>query len=85
MPSVYFADLPPATAGAIDDEFDGNSGGVPNDWIEVDHNGKLAVTEDEQDLRFIQGGQQRVHAGIVLGDGRDLRPDRVRGKLAARA
>jgi hypothetical protein len=57
--TVWSPDAPPAVAGALDDEFDGASGGVPPGWTEVDHGGVQTVSEDEAGLKL----EQATHAG----------------------
>lgn len=54
MVSWWHPYAPPATAGALDDEFDGESGGVPNGWTEYDHSTTTTVDEDEAGLELIQ-------------------------------
>lgn len=55
MPStLWLPDAPPATAGALDDEFADASGGVPNGWTEVDHGSHMTVSEDAQGLIMTQ-------------------------------
>lgn len=59
MTSVWWPDAPPAVAGSRDDEFDGESGGVPNLWTEVDHGAHQTVSEDALGLVL----SQATHVG----------------------
>jgi hypothetical protein len=57
--TIWMPDAPPATPGALDDEFADNSGGVPNGWTEVDFSNHTSVVEDEAGLTLLQV----THAG----------------------
>lgn len=57
--TVWYPDAPPVSAGADDDEFADESGGVPTGWIEADHGSHMTVTEDAAGLRLLQA----THAG----------------------
>lgn len=50
MVSIWVPDAAPASAGSLDDEFDGVSGGVPPGWTEVDFGNRATVSEDEAGL-----------------------------------
>lgn len=43
---IWTPDFPPASAGALDDEFQLASGGVPAGWTEYDHATEYTITED---------------------------------------
>lgn len=60
---IWQPDRPPASAGADDDEFDGNSGGVPTGWTEMDIDGNITVGEDNSGLTLVQA----THTGNSVG------------------
>lgn len=73
MASIWMPDAPPASPGAEDDEFDGNSGGVPPGWTEYDHGSSATVIEREWGLevsRPTAGGDQQagIYRAIPAGD-----------------
>ena len=43
---IWTPDFPPASPGALDDEFQLASGGVPAGWTEYDHASEYTITED---------------------------------------
>lgn len=72
-PSLWLPDAPPISAGAEDDEFDGNSAGVPPGWTEVDHGAHLVVDEDSVGLQLTQATHvgesvSGVYRAIPAGD-----------------
>ena len=74
MPAtIWVPDNPPIVAGAGDDEFSDNSGGVPTGWTEVDHGSTATVVEREWGLEISRptgGGDQiaGIYKAIPSGD-----------------
>lgn len=62
--SIWQPDAPPPSAGAQDDEFRDNSGGLPGGWTESDFAGTSAPIEDAQGLKLTQTSASNQISGI---------------------
>jgi hypothetical protein len=70
-PNIWMPDAPPASAGSADDEFADNSGGVPSGWTEMDPDGHIVITENEQGVRMEKDSTAQfvgMYKAIPAGD-----------------
>ena len=66
---IWTPDYPPASAGALDDEFADVSGGLPGGWTEYDHGTLLTPVEGSEGFRMqMAAGTVNFLAGAYKSD-----------------